>query len=403
MMPQLAPEAVGLGAARLAHIDALIARYLATHPAPGILTLVARHGRLAYLACAGSMDRERNRPVQPDTLFRIYSMTKPITCLALLMLVEAGRLQLDDPVARYLPAFARLKVSATGPVVAPLQRPISICDLLTHTAGLGYGLFDDAPVEAHYRAARLLTRVLTLRVSLADLVEHLSQLPLADQPGTRWRYSFAHDVIAHLIATVADLPFATFLSERIFQPLGMHDTNFAVAPSHAARLAALYVRDEMGGLRLLDDPATSPYLQPGVQPAGGGGLVSTAGDYLRFAQMLLNQGTLEGVRLVTSATVALMTGNHLPANALPFSIGPAWSWPGYGYGLGLAVLLDPALAGLPGTAGVFEWPGAANTMFWVDPHQQLIGMFMTQILPSPANPPLALHFRRLVYAAVTRA
>jgi CubicO group peptidase (beta-lactamase class C family) len=399
-----APEELGLSAAGLGRVDAFVAAYLAECAAPGVLTLVARRGKLAHLACAGPMSLETGRPLTPTTLFRIYSMTKPITCAALLMLVEAGRLGLDDPVARYLPAFATMQVLAPGPageaVLQPLARPIRVRDLLTHTAGLGYGLFADAPAEERYRAARLLNRVLTLRVPLAELVAQVAQLPLANHPGEAWRYSFAHDVVAHLVATVAGVPFETFLAERIFGPLGMADTGFAVPEPDMGRLASLYLRGADGALALHDDPASSSYVRPGAQPAGGGGLVSTAGDYLRFAQLLLGGGALDGVRLLQPATVALMTRNHLPAHALPFSIGPDWGWEGYGFGLGVAVLLDPARAGVPGSPGAFEWPGAANTLFWVDPREELVGMLMTQVLPSPMLPPIGRTFRRLVYEAI---
>jgi CubicO group peptidase (beta-lactamase class C family) len=404
MLPTTAPEDVGLSPTGLARIDAFVAAYLAEHGAPGVLTLVARRGKVAHLACAGAMSLESGAPVRPDTLFRIYSMTKPITCAAALMLVEAGQLRLDDPVMRYVPAFAELRVLAAGPggesVYQPLARPILLGDLLTHTAGLGYGLFADAPAEEHYRAARLLNRVLTLRVPLDDLVTRVTQLPLAGQPGETWRYSFAHDVVAQIVALVAGVPFEVFLAERIFAPLGMTDTGFAVPEANIGRLASLYVRGADGALALHDDPASSSYVRPGTQPAGGGGLVSTAGNYLRFAQLLLGGGALDGVRLLQPETVALMTRNHLPAHLLPFSIGPEWGWEGYGFGLGVAVLLDPAGAGLPGAPGTFEWPGAANTMFWVDPHEELIGMLMTQVLPSPMSPPLGRAFRRLVYEAI---
>lgn len=403
MVQTTAPEEVGLSAASLGQIDTFLAGTVAEGQTPGVVALVARRGKVAHVASVGALSLETGAPITPTTLFRIYSMTKPITCAALLMLADAGRLRLDDPVARYIPAFAQLRVLAPGPTPAdtdqPLARPITIADLLTHTAGLGYGLFADAPVEEHYRSARFLTRALTLRLPLAELVAEVTRLPLAHQPGTAWRYSFAHDVVAHLVATVADMPFDAFLAERIFRPLGMADTGFAVPKAQAGRLASLYVRTA-DGLTLHEDAVTSIYVRPGAEAAGGGGLVSTAGDYLRFAQLLLNGGALDGVRLLQPATVALMTRNHLPAHALPFRIGPDWVWEGYGYGLGVAVVLDPARAGLPGSAGAFEWPGAANTMFWVDPHEELVGLLMTQLLPAQPDPPLHTTFRRLVYEAI---
>ena len=404
MLDTTTPEAVGLSTPGLRAIHAYCERHLTAHHGPGIVTLVARHGKVAHLACAGSLSLETGQPVQPDTIFRIYSMTKPITCVALLMLIEANRLRLDEPVARYLPSFAHLQVllqrGPTETIAVPLERPITISDLLTHTAGLGYGLFQDSPVEDAYRACKLLNRVLTLRRPLADLIAQVVQLPLAHQPGHVWRYSVAHDVLAHLVATIADMPFATFLAERIFNPLGMRDTSFRVPEAQQARFAALYLRDQGGQVRLLDAPATSVYIHPGAQPAGGGGLVATISDYLRFAQMLLNQGTLGSVRLLRRETVALMTRNHLPDTALPFRLGPAWIWNGYGYGFGVAVVQNPALTRLPSSVGTFEWAGAANTFFWVDPSKELIGILMTQLLPLPAHPRLDHAFKRLVYQAI---
>jgi CubicO group peptidase (beta-lactamase class C family) len=404
MLQPTAPAELGFTTIGLTRIDEFLQSYLAAHRAPGVVTLVARHGKPAYIGCYGLASLERAEPIKPETLFRIYSMTKPITCAALLMLVEAGRIDLDDPVARYLPAFASMQVlaarSPTGSSYEPPARPLRIHDLLTHTAGLGYGLFDDSPIEDDYRAAGLLSRVLTLGLPLPELVDRLAQLPLAGQPGREWRYSFAHDVLAQIIAMVSGMPFDHFLRERIFTPLGMYDTGFVVPKSQSGRLAGLYLRRPDGTFKLFDDGPSSFYVHPGAEPAGGGGLVSTVGDYLRFAQMLLNRGRLEDVQLLQPATIDLMTRNQLPADMLPFRIGPNWIWDGYGFGLGVAVVLDPNQAGLPGTVGAFEWPGAANTMFWVDPQEGLIGLLMTQVLPSPPDPPIGLQFRRLVYAAM---
>jgi CubicO group peptidase (beta-lactamase class C family) len=403
-MDTISPEAVGMSAAHLDEVNGYLQRYLTAYQVPGVVTLVARRGKVIHLGGAGALSLETGQLVQTDTIFRIYSMTKPITCVALLMLVEAGRMRLDDPVARYLPAFADLQVliqrSATETAYVALERPITIHDLLTHTAGMGYGLFQDSPVEDHYRACKLLSRVLTLRRPLADLIAQVVQMPLAAQPGHVWRYSVAHDVIAHLVATVADMPFEAFLATHIFGPLGMSDTGFHVPEAQQSRFASLYLRSETGDMRLLDEPATSLYVHPGAEPAGGGGLVSTLSDYWRFAQMLLNQGTLGDVRLLRRKTVALMTRNHLPTTALPFRIGPGWVWNGYGYGYGVAMVLNPAQTALPGSAGTFEWAGAANTSFWVDPHEELIGILMTQLLPAPTHPRLDHAFKRLVYEAI---
>ncbi len=327
-------------------------------------------------------------------------MTKPITCVALMMLMEEGRFVLGEPVSKFIPAFKDLKVYAgateAGVELADLERPITIRDLLTHTAGLGYGLLMDSPVEDIYRAAGLLSPLLRLGVPLLELIHRLSELPLAHQPGTVWRYSLAHDVIGHLISVLSDMPFDVFLQERIFQPLGMDDTGFYVPGDKLDRFAALYDGTDPDVLELQDAPATSPYTSAEVPPSGGSGLVSTAADYMRFAQMLLNGGVLDGVRLLGPKTLTRMTTNHLPADLLPVHL--TEPWPGLGYGLGFGVVVDETQRPMLASRGEYGWPGTAGTRFWVDPQEELIGLILPQV--RFMGVPLTAVFQNAVYQAL---
>jgi CubicO group peptidase (beta-lactamase class C family) len=277
-----------------------------------------------------------------------------------------------------------------------LERAITMQDLLTHTSGLGYGLLEDSPVEDLYRAAGLLSPILQLQVPLPELVRRLAKLPLAHQPGTAWRYSLAHDVIGHLISVLSDRPFDVFLRERIFTPLGMDNTGFTVPQDKLDRFAALYDGTDPADVTLMDAPATSPYASAEVHPSGGAGLVSTAADYMRFAQMLLNGGVLDGVRLLGRKTLARMTMNHLPADLLPVWI--AEPWPGLGYGLGFGVVVDETQRPMLASRGEYGWPGAAGTRFWVDPQEGLIGLILPQV--RFLTVPVGAVFQNLVYQAL---
>lgn len=400
-MNHVTPEKVGISSERLDRIRPVMQNYIDDKVIAGAITLVARQGQVAYLECHGLMDVEANKPMQPDTIFRIYSMTKPITCVAMMMLLEEGRFQLFDPVAKYIPEFADLMVlvdrSEKGIVVTDLEHEMTIRDLFTHTAGLGYGLYDDSPIEDLYRESGINIPFKGFQVSLSDLPRALSRLPLAHQPGTVWRYSMAHDVLGYLIALLSDMPFDTFLEERVFRPLGMADTGFCLPEAKIPRLAALYGAGEDHRLNLLDEPSNSRWLNPEQMPSGGGGLVSTTSDYLRFAQMLINGGELDGQRLLGRKTVELMTMNHLPSHLMPIWMG-ANPIRGLGYGLGFGVVMDPAQNGLLGSKGVFRWGGAAATRFWVDPKESLIGLLMLQYLGLEA--PVRQSFRNLVYQAI---
>ena len=293
-MIHVTPETVGISSERLNRTRPVMQNYIDDQVIAGAITLVARHGQVAHFESHGLMDVEASKPMLPDTIFRIYSMTKPITCVAMMMLLEEGRFQLFDSVTKYIPEFANLKVlidrSEKGIVLTDLEHEMTIRDLFTHTAGLGYGLFDDSPIEDLYRESSINVAFKGFQVSLSELPRELAKLPLAHQPGTVWRYSMAHDLLGYLITVLADMPFDTFLEERVFKPLGMIDTSFCLPEAKTPRLAALYGAGDDDGLNLLDEPSSSRWLNPDRLPSGGGGLVSTTSDYLRFAQMLLNGG-----------------------------------------------------------------------------------------------------------------
>ena len=401
------PAAAGLSGERLQHLDRFLQRrYLDTGRLPGALTLIQRRGELAHLSALGHMDVERGRALATDTLFRIYSMTKPITSVAFMMLVEEGVVALDDPVHRYIPQWRDLGVYDGGFIgtfkTHPPQRPMLIVDLLRHTSGLTYGFQQRTNVDAAYR--RLHLDEFNGSNTLDGLIEGLAALPLEFSPGTVWNYSVATDVLGYLVGKLSGQPFETFLRQRIFEPLRMHDTGFSVEREQASRLAACYAATPEGRMRLQDDPERSPFLKTPSFVSGGGGLISTCSDYLRFCQMLLNGGTLDGARLLSPKTLQLMTSNHLPGGKdlpdLSVSLFSETSYAGAGFGLGFSVTTDPARALLPGSAGDFSWGGMASTYFWIDPREELIVIFMTQLMPSTTYP-IRRELRTLVYSAFT--
>ncbi len=396
-MKSIIPEQVGLSSSRLERIRSVVEQAVKEGKFAGISTLVARRGEVAHLACVGVMDKETGQPMQEDTLFRIHSMTKPVTSLALLMLYEEGRVRLSDPVSRFIPAFKELKVYRYSlPLDMDLgcvQREVTVRDLLTHTAGLTYGYADSSPVDALYQQVDILRP----DRSLKEFVDELVHLPLVFQPGTAWRYSVATDVVGYLVELIAGMSLDQFFAERIFQPLGMIDTGFVVPPEKVDRLSTEYELKPDGRLEIVDRPPVSAYVKPRHFLSGGGGLISSLSDYLRFAQMLLNMGELDGVRLVSRKTVELMMTNHLPPELLPFGVEkPKHGW---GFGLGVSVLMDLAQHGAIGSVGMYGWDGAANTRFWVDPAEQLIGILMTQSMPV-FHSQLLEDFQVLVYQAI---
>ena len=397
------PEAVGLSSQRLARVDSWMLQLVDDGKLAGVSALVARRGQVAYFGCAGLADQARGTAMAADTIVRIYSMTKPLTSVAIMMLYEEGRFQLDDPITRFLPAFRDMRVAAGGSLGAldtvPARRDITFRDLLTHTAGLTYGFMQATPVDALYRERG--ADFQSADASLAAVVERAAALPLLAQPGEAWNYSIATDVLGHLVAAISGQPFETFLHERVIAPLGMADTAFHVPPEKHGRFAANYARNAAGGVTLLDDPGKSRYGAPRALCSGGGGLVSTAGDYMRFCQMMLNEGELDGVRLLGRKTVELMTANHLRGDMA--AMGQARfsesSYEGIGFGLGFSVMLDPARAQILGSPGEYAWGGAASTAFWVDPAEDMAVILMTQLMPSSAYP-IRRELRVLTYAAI---
>lgn len=398
------PEQVGLSSERLARLRPWMQKLVADNKLPGVLTVVARRGRAAYADCVGYRDVAAKAPVTEDTLYRIYSMTKPITSTAIMMLYEEGRFQLDDPISRYLPMFKEMRVYAGGTAdkydTVPAKSQITFKQLLTHTSGLTYG-FTGSPVSAIYQAAKFDFQ--TDEGTLWSMMERLAKLPLLAQPGTEWNYSVSTDVLGALVETISGMSFDKFLKTRIFDPLGMKDTGFYVRADQRARFAANYQKEDGGGMKLIDEPKTSRYLKPEPLCSGGGGLVSTAGDYLRFCKMIAREGELDGVRILGRKTVEFMRMNHLQSGGDLASMGmPRFSestMTGIGFGLGFAVVLDPAKAELLCSPGEHYWGGAASTAFWIDPVEDIVAILMTQLMPSSSYP-IRRELRTLVNQAI---
>ncbi|MFL6118593.1 serine hydrolase domain-containing protein [Actinophytocola sp.] len=398
------PAEVGFDGARLRRVDRRFARYVEDGLLPGYLAVVSRHGRIAHVVSHGHRDVEAGAPVEPDTIWRIFSMTKPITSVAAMTFVEEGLIDLTDPVSRWLPEFAQPRVytrgSALAPVTEPATEPIRLWHLLTHTAGLTYGFHHTHPVDAIYRAAGYEWGT-PKGLDLAACSRAWAQFPLVFQPGSEWNYSVATDVLGRLVEVLADKPLDEVFAERIFGPLGMTDTGFWTTDTD--RLAALYV-PAPGTKRVVRNDAFGALgtTRPDCL-SGGGGLVSTAADYHRFTQMLLRGGELDGVRVLGPRTVGLMARNHLPGHVDLEAYGrPLFAempFDGYGFGLGFSVLEDPVKAKTLSTAGEFAWGGAASTAFWVDPAADLTVAFYTQLLPSSTHP-FRQQLRQLVYQAL---
>ena len=394
-MDMVIPEAAGFSSERLMRIRPVLQRYVDEKKLAGILSLIARGGKIVHCEKVGWADIEAVKPMQEDTIFRIYSMSKPITTTAVMMLYEEGRFRLTDPVWQYIPAFKDLKVldntAGSGVRYVPLNRPITIHDLLTHTAGLSYGFEDNVYIDELVRKNVWAVMDTKPDVTLEEMIGFITQLPLANQPGTFFRYSLATDVLGYLVQLVAGRPFEDFLKQCIFEPLGMVDTAFYVPAEKVGRFSAVYGPDEKLGLKVVDPVNNPKSLNPPTCCSGGGGLVSTAGDYLRFCQMLLNGGELEGTRLLGRKTVELMMTNNLPKGVLLDD--------GSGFGLGGAVVLDLGLTKGLGSAGTYTWGGAANTNFWIDPKEDLIGILMLQFMPGDTYPVVA-DFHTLTYQAM---
>jgi CubicO group peptidase (beta-lactamase class C family) len=399
------PREAGFDAARLARVNGVLDRYVADGRLPGWSLLVSRHGRVVHLHTSGRRHVEDGLPVETDTLFRIYSMTKPITSVAAMMLYEEGAFELNDPVSRYLPAFADVRVFTGGTdlkaVTVPAVEPVRVRHLLTHTAGLTYGFHRHDPVDAMLRAKGF-DWAWPEGTDLAAAVEDWARLPLVFQPGTSWNYSVATDVLGRVVEILTGSSLDDVLRTRILEPLAMGDTGFSVAPTDAHRLARLYLAAPGGGMAPGDEVGRYVVDRPSLL-SGGGGLVSTLADYHRFTQFLLRGGELDGVRLLGPRTLALMTRNHLPGGADLDTFGrPLFAETplrGVGFGLGFGVVLDPVRVGTLCSVGDFHWGGAASTFFWVDPAEQLTAVFLTQLLPSSTYP-LRTQLRQMIYQAL---
>ena len=409
-LPTAPPESLGMSSQRLRHIDTTMQRYVDDGVLRGASTMVVRRGEVAYAGQYGQRDAEAALEMTPDTIFRIYSMTKPIVSTALMLLHEEGRFQLEDPVAKHLPAFGATPVLGSDGELVPQVRPMEVRDLLTHTSGLTYDFMEDTPVGQMYRDARIMND--TTR-TLEQVIDALAEIPLASQPGERWHYSVGIDVAARLIEVLSGQPLGAFLAERIFEPLAMTDTAFGVRDSELGRLSAMYGLPDLVGQNhgvtqlveaalsgfneRIDVSTTYPTGTPEVFVRGGLGLFSTIGDYARFAQMLLNNGRLDGTRIVGRKTLELMHANHLPAELMPWELLGRDNG-GLGFGLGSRVMMDVAASAGPGSIGEYGWAGAAKTYYWVDPAENLVGLFMAHYMTGVESPDRNL--RSLVYQAI---
>jgi CubicO group peptidase (beta-lactamase class C family) len=387
-LPFATPEEVGLSRARLTRLTDALRAEIERGRVPGAVALVARRGRIAYFESLGVRDPASGAPMHKDTIFRIYSMTKPIVSVAAMMLWEEGRFLLNDALAKYLPDFGRMKVAVPrdGNIeLVPPEREITMQDLLRHTSGLTYEFRGNAPVQKMYMEAKIYRRNQTN----ADQAATLAQLPLMHQPGTRWEYSRSTDVLGRLVEVLSGMTLGEFLATRILKPLGMTDTAFFVPAEHHGRLAEAFPRDpETDAPVQLVEVKDKPRFE-----SGGGGMVSTALDYARFLQMLLNGGRLDGVRLLSRKTLEYMTADHLG----PVTGAPDLLIPGYGFGLGFAVRLQAGIAQVPGSIGQYFWGGLAGTTFWVDPKEDFFALMLIQA-PGQREYYRVL-FRDMVYAA----
>jgi CubicO group peptidase (beta-lactamase class C family) len=400
------PGEVGFSADRLKRIDSHFARYVDDGRLAGWQIVVTRRGHVAYSSTFGRADIEADRPVADDTVWRIYSMTKPITSVAAMMLWEEGHFELTDEISKWLPEFANPRVYDKGSTLRPFTlaatEPIRVWHLLTHTSGLTYGFLNTSVVDALYRAAGYDLGA-PAGTDLAGAVSAWAKLPLLFNPGTAWGYSVATDVLGRLVEVISGQTLAEFFQERILVPLGMIDTGFWMDSLDPARLSALYAPNPATGRAMRLETLTNRALEKPEFLSGGGGLLSTAADYHRFTQMMLRRGELDGVRLLSPQTVAFMTRNHLPGGqdlgALSTGGFAETTFEGIGFGLGFAVVRDPIPARVPTTEGTYYWGGAASTAFWIDPTEELTAMLFTQLMPSSTYP-VRPQLRQMVYSAI---
>ena len=397
------PDDLGCSSERLGRLDAVLHRYVDQGKIPGVQTLVSRRGQLVHRDCYGFRDIEDGHTVEADTLYRIYSMTKPITSVALMMLYEEGHFLMENPVSRWIPEFKDLQVWVGGtedaPETKPLESPLTVHHVLTHTSGLTYGFQFVHPVDALYREQDL-GNFTSPTYDLAECMARLARLPLQFEPGTSWNYSMSTDVCGRLVEVMSGQTLDEFFRQRIFEPLGMTDTGFVVPESEVDRCSTLYFA--AGTAMTVMAPAISMTVAPSML-SGGGGLMSSSDDYLRFCHLLVNGGELDGVRLLSPRTLQFMTTNHLPGGKTLNDMGQSTfaevAMAGTGFGLGFSVLVDPAASQSLGSVGQYAWGGAASTAFWIDPAEELAVVFMTQLLPSNTYP-LRRHLQAGVYQAL---
>ena len=392
----VSPEKHGFSAERLARIAPTFQRYVDEGKIPGTVSLVARHGEVVHFEATGKRHVSEELPMQKDTLFRLYSQSKPVTAVAVMILLEEGHFLLNDPISKYLPAFEEMTVFTgmeDGEMkTEPAKSPITIRNLLTHTSGLTYAFFPTPIGQAYQKAGLGGTLTDGKYENLEAWTNALAEYPLVAHPGTEWNYSVGLDVLGRLVEVVSGKGFGEFMQERIFGPLGMVDTSFFVPEDKADRFAALYAPTPTGAMIQFDDPRTSAYRTPSPREMGGSGLVGTAADYLRFAQMLLNGGELDGTRILAPSTVELLMSNHLPASFGDSPLaslalgGSSMTSTGNGFGLGGLVVVDPGLVGTTSSKGSYSWGGAATTHFWVDPETDVVGIILTQLIPDGTYP-----------------
>jgi CubicO group peptidase (beta-lactamase class C family) len=397
------PESLGFSSERLERLHTTMQREVDEKELAGIVTILMRHGKVVEERTYGKKDIASGAPMTKDTIFRIYSMTKPVTGVAMMLLYEEGKWHPSEPISKYIPEFAHLKVfkgaDASGNMILedPVHAP-TMSELMTHTAGFTYGFFGSTLVDKMYNEQKVLESQ-----SLKEMIDRLAKIPLLCQPGTRWVYSVSMDIQGYIVEKLSGQSLPEFMEQRIFGPLGMKDTGFFVPKEKRNRFATLYREDKEGHLAAdaADGGAPTDYAAQPSEPSGGGGMVSTAEDYLRFAQMLLNEGELDGVRILAPATVQLMTSNHLAASLMTGEIrlGPG---PGLGWGYDCAVFTDPLQAGELFGKGTFFWAGAADTWFWVDPTNDVVFVGMTQRMLGPKWPDVMALSQPTVYQALLK-
>lgn len=389
---------LGVSAERLDRVSAMAARYVAEAKVPGMLTMVARQGKLVHFEVTGQKGLDDPRPLAKDDLFRIYSMTKPITAIAAMQLYEQGKFQLSDPISKWVPELAELTVMTSDGSLEPAQSAVTMHQLLTHTAGFSYGFVPDDPVDRLYRESNILRSK-----DLNEFMAKLAKLPLKFQPGTGWNYSVAVDVTGLIIERISGQSFDQYLQENLFEPLGMIDTFFAVPDKKLGRFLPNHIFDaESRSVRTMGSESVTQF-QNTTLYSGGGGLVSTAADYMRFAEMLRNRGQLNGVRIIGPKTLSYMTQSHLSDEIRNVGAGDRLDalsrfFPGQTFGLGFGIVSDPAANGVLGSAGEFYWGGAAGTVFWVDPVEDIVAIGMIQLMRSPWS--FRQDFRVAVYQAL---